>query len=44
MTMLSTATDEKIDTLRTGAETLLDCGELQRFKAGLIRGLWNTIH
>lgn len=33
MTMLPTVTDNEIDTLRTLAETLLDCEELQRYKA-----------
>lgn len=33
ITMMSTATNEKIDALRTQAETLLECEELQRFKA-----------
>jgi hypothetical protein len=42
MTMLSTATDERIDTLRILAETLLDCEELQKFKACLIS--WSLEH
>lgn len=42
MTMLSTATDEKIDALRTGAETLLDCWELRRYQAGL--NSWSLEH
>lgn len=32
MTMLSTATAERMDMLRTQAETLLECEELQQFK------------
>ena len=40
MTMLLTATDERIDALRIQAETLLDCEELQKFKACLNSWSW----